>query len=255
MSIVYRTCSMISSVHQDEILSLAVSHNNEYIVTGSRDRFIIVLRFETGEIEHSIEQHTDAVTAVALTQDDALLISGLSCHLCSLVNFTERKIIVCYLASRDQTIKRWTFHGMHLLDIIDTIGSPITNMIISTDDTFIIVSCDNTTVQVKSLVTGSDIHNLDGHATEVTSLAVSHDSMCCYVGCSNAHIYVYNLRSRLLLRTLTHHDSTVNDLFISADDHFLFSAAQVCCFNWQDNFSQTLLNVIHMLHSRIQSML
>ena len=135
------------------------------------------------------------------------------------------------LASRDQTIKRWTFRGMQLLDIIDTIGSPITHMIISTDDIFIIVSCDNTTVQVKSLVTGSDIHNLEGHIAEVTSLSVSNDSVCCYVGCSNSNIYVYNLRSQILLRTLTHHETSVNDLYISADDCFLFSAAEVYYLN------------------------
>lgn len=59
---------------------MTVSHNNEQIVTGSRDRLIVVLRLETGEIEHSVEQHTDAVTAIALTQDDAVLVSGLSFH-------------------------------------------------------------------------------------------------------------------------------------------------------------------------------
>ncbi len=69
------------SIHQDEILCMTVSHNNEQIVTGSRDRLIVVLRLETGEIEHSIEQHTEAVTAVALTQDDAILVSGWSIKL------------------------------------------------------------------------------------------------------------------------------------------------------------------------------
>lgn len=63
-------------MNQDEILCMIISHNNEYIVTGSRDRLIVVLRLETGEIEHSIEQHTDAITALALTQDDGLLLSG-----------------------------------------------------------------------------------------------------------------------------------------------------------------------------------
>ena len=117
---------------------------------------------------------------------------------------------------------------MQLLDVIDTTKSPIRHMIISTDDTFTIVACDDTSVQVKSLVTGSDIHHLEGHTSEVTSLAMAHDSICCYVGCSNAHIYVYNLRSRLLLRTLTHHDSVINDLYVSTDDCFLFTAAEVC---------------------------
>lgn len=71
------------------------------------------------------------------------------------------------LASRDQTIKRWTFNEMQLLDVIDMVGSPIKQMIISTDDTFIIVACQDTTVQVKSLVTGSNIHNLEGHSADV----------------------------------------------------------------------------------------
>ena len=199
---------------------MTVSHNNEHIVTGSRDRFITVLRLESGEVEHSVEQHTDAVTSLALTQDDILLISGWSSDV-------DRSSLISPLASRDQTIKRWTFRGMQLLDVIETLGSPVTHMIISNDDTFIIGSCENNTVQVKSLVTGSDIHHLEGHATEVTSLAVTNDSMCCYVGCQNGHIYVYNLRSRALLRTLKHHDSPVHDLYMSADDYFLYSASEV----------------------------
>jgi WD40 repeat protein len=203
---------------------MTVSHNNELIVTGSRDRLIVVLRLETGEVEHSIEHHSDAVTAVALTQDDAILVSGL------LFKHVRKIFDGLLLASRDRTIKRSTFRGMQLLDIINTVGSPIRHMIISTDDTFILAACDDTSVQVKSLVTGSDIHHLEGHSSEVTSLAMSHDSICCYVGCSNSHVYVYNLRSRLLLRTLTHHDSSVNDLYLSMDDCFLFSAAEVCSF-------------------------
>ena len=127
---------------------------------------------------------------------------------------------------------------MQLLDVIETVASPITHMIISTDDTFIIVSCDHSIVQVKSLVTGSDVHNLEGHTSEVTSLSMTNDSMCCYVGCSNSNIYVYNLRSQILLRTLTHHDSAVNDLYISPDDYFLFSAAE---------------NAIHVLNIKQQS--
>ncbi|CAF0973162.1 unnamed protein product [Rotaria sordida] len=50
---------------------------------------------------------------------------------------------------------------MQLVNTIDAIGSPIRHMIISTDDTFIVIACDDASVQVKSLVTGSDIHNLE----------------------------------------------------------------------------------------------
>lgn len=56
---------------------------------------------------------------------------------------------------------------MQLINVIDTVGSSIRHMAISTDDTFIVVSCDDASVQVKSLVTGSGIHNLEGHPTDV----------------------------------------------------------------------------------------
>lgn len=154
------------------------------------------------------------------------------------------------LASRDQTIKRWTFRGMQVIDTIDTTGSPITHMAISSDDVFIVVSCQNTTIQVKSLVTASDIHNLEGHSSEVTSLSISNDAMCCYVGCSNGYIYIYNLRSRVLLQSLKQHDSAIIDLYMSVDDCFLFSASEVKIILCVFLFKYLKQNI----HFRIQSM-
>ena len=75
--------------------------------------------------------------------------------------------LLSYLASRDQTIKRWIFRSMQLLNIIDTIGSPIRYMCVSNDYTFIIVACDDASVQIKSFVTGSNVHHLEGHSGEV----------------------------------------------------------------------------------------
>lgn len=138
---------------------------------------------------------------------------------------------------------------MQLLDVIETLGSPVTHMIVSTDDTFIIASCENNTVQVKSLITGSDVHHLEGHSSDVISLAVTNDSMCCYVGCHNGHIYVYNLRSRALLRTLKHHDSPVNDLYMSSDDYFLYSASDVRI----SLFHFDLFSIDQKFHFRIRS--
>lgn len=148
-----------------------------------------------------------------------------------ILNMTKKDNIdfskILFQASRDQTVKRWSFHDMQLIDTIETINSPITHMITSKDDIFIVLSCINSTVQVKSLITGSDVHNLEGHSSEITSLSVSNDSNYCFVGCTNSHIYVYDLRSRTLLQTLTHHNSSVNDICMSANDYFLFTASEV----------------------------
>jgi hypothetical protein len=79
-----------------------MSHDNEHIVMGSRDRMLTVVRLETGEIEYSIEQHTDAVTGVALTQDDAILITGMYSHEMSLLSI---EFYVRYVTDKHHAIK------------------------------------------------------------------------------------------------------------------------------------------------------
>lgn len=98
------------------------------------------------------------------------------------------------LASRDQTIRRWTFRGLQSLDVIDTIGSPIRHMVISSDDTFIVVACQDMTVQVKSLVTGSDIHHLEGHTSEVSEQIIYEPMIT-----NPIFIFHFHIRSPVLL--------------------------------------------------------
>lgn len=47
-------------------------------MTGTYDRLINVISIETGDIVHSIEKHFDAVTALAISLDDTILMSGKS---------------------------------------------------------------------------------------------------------------------------------------------------------------------------------
>ncbi len=63
--------------HQaSQILCAVLSHSDEYIITGTAGNDINVIRIETGEIVHTGNKHVDAVTALAITKDDTILISG-----------------------------------------------------------------------------------------------------------------------------------------------------------------------------------
>jgi WD40 repeat protein len=46
------------------------------LITGTYDRLINVIQVENGEVVHSIEKHFDAITALAISLDDTILVSG-----------------------------------------------------------------------------------------------------------------------------------------------------------------------------------
>lgn len=54
-----------------------MTHSDEFIVTGTNDRLINVIRIENGDVIYSIEKHYDAVTALAISLDDSILVSGI----------------------------------------------------------------------------------------------------------------------------------------------------------------------------------
>ena len=100
-------------------------------------------------------------------------------------------------------------------------------MIITSDNTFVVIGCENKSVQVKSLLTGTDIHDLVGHNSEISCLASSGDCERIYVACTDSKLYLYDLKSRELIAILIEQESTINDLRISSDNSFLFSSSGV----------------------------
>lgn len=117
---------------------------------------------------------------------------------------------------------------MQLVDTISTIYSPITCMTMTSDNTFIIIGCENHSVQVKSLITGSDVHELAGqNGPAVNSLVTSSDGERVYVGCADSKLYLYDIKTRELIAVLVEQEAAVHDLCLSADSSFLFSSSGV----------------------------
>jgi WD40 repeat protein len=88
-------------------------------------------------------------------------------------------------------------------------------------------ACENKTVQVKSLITGSDVHELPVFESNITCLAVSNDCKHIYVACADTKLYLYNILTCELIAILIEQNSSINNLKISSDNSFLFSSSGV----------------------------
>jgi hypothetical protein len=94
---------------------------------------------------HSIEKHFDAITALAISLDDTILVTGLwhiffFFSIFKLIkNIFSVFVIIEKIASLDKSVKRWSFEDMQVIDTISTIYSPVTSMVITCDNTFVII--------------------------------------------------------------------------------------------------------------------
>ena len=62
--------------HEGGITSIAVPSNNSLVVTGAKDKQVIVWNFKHGSVNHKLCLHTDVIVKVAITFDGNVVISG-----------------------------------------------------------------------------------------------------------------------------------------------------------------------------------
>ena len=62
--------------HKDVVSCVVVTDGNRSVVSGSHDTRLLVWNMQAGDVEHQLIGHTDHVTAVRVTADGHIAVSG-----------------------------------------------------------------------------------------------------------------------------------------------------------------------------------
>jgi len=175
--------------HWEKVLAVAISHDDQWIASGSRDNSVRLWDANKGLVEKTLVGHSDEVWAVAFSPDSRRIASG----------------------SKDKTIKLWetltgglkTFIG-HKAAVAAVVFSPDGRLIVSGSWDQTIRVWETTTALVEMI--------LVGHTAVVLSVAFSSTGHLIGSGSWDETVKLWDTMTGELQNTLVGHSGKVNNV-------------------------------------------
>ena len=102
--------------HDASVTTIASPVNNTIVVTGSKDKSVILWSFKDGTIIHKLTAHQDIIVKVAIKNDGSITISGTVYII--FVLFSLKLFLIIIIGSRDGVVNVWSsYYGVVLTSI------------------------------------------------------------------------------------------------------------------------------------------
>ncbi len=195
--------------HTWPVLSVSISSDNQFLVSGSADCTVKIWELKTGLLIATLREHSEPVYSVAITPDNQKVVSG----------------------SSDNTIKIWQLNTGELLATLTGHSDSIYSVAISPDgQTIASGSWDNTiklwdipsSIAVKA---GQAIQTFTGHSDWVYSLAFSLDGEILASGSWDRTIKLWDITKGKLIKSLLGHSDRIFSVAFSPHEAILASAS------------------------------
>lgn len=227
-----------NSHHTVGVLCVAINHAETLVLSGSEVGTICAVNLRNGTLISRLEHHRGMVTCMGVNAGDDVLVSG----------------------STDRTVVVWSLDSFCILNEI-LLMRPVLHMDISLDSTFLLLSLDDNSLQVRALTTGTGVHTLQpasssisGPTAVVSYVRFAEDNCRCVVGYADGRLLLFDIHSARQLQALNGHTEMITAILPQKDDHFLITCGgnKIVIWNFypvkrvdQANLSDTMDKVIH----------
>ncbi len=155
--------------HSHWVLSVAISSNGQYLVSGSIDKTVKLWNLKTKINVHTFTGHTSWVNVVKITPDNQTLISG----------------------SADKTIKLWNLEKKELVHTFNGHTGWITSLAISSDSKFLVSGSTDKTIKLWDLTQKKLLKTLEGHSDWIQNVAISSDDQSLVTGSRDGTLKIW----------------------------------------------------------------
>ena len=187
--------------HRDAVLTVAVSPNGRFAVSGGKDKTILVWKLDTGECIKTLDGHTQDVNSIVFSQDGRYLVSGGS----------------------DGAIRLWDFIKGESTVIFDGQEAPVYSVALSPDNDLVLSGDEEGIVKLWTVETGKLRRNLEGHLSQVTSVCFSPDMLSVVSASTDHTIKLWDIKRGRCYQSLNEHTSRVESVCLSSDGRLALS--------------------------------
>ncbi|XP_011298627.1 NACHT and WD repeat domain-containing protein 1 [Fopius arisanus] len=230
--------------HSNPVSCLAVTHQSQYLLTGSEDTTIIVWDLKELSMKRRICEHIASVLALTPALNNSVIVSGgedsriiatslLSGQVLMKVDHHRGPVTavrvdaageVLVSGSTDGTVCLWSLESFKLLNSIN-LPSPVSMLDVSGDSVFLLAVCEDEKLYVRSLATGTALHTLRGHQGPVKSVCLARDCRRAVAGGVDGRVSLFDIHSGKLIKALsTNSSADVTSVRVTEKDDFLITA-------------------------------
>jgi WD40 repeat protein/serine/threonine protein kinase len=173
---------MLLEEHQDEVTSVCLSADGQFILSGSMDNTVKLWEIATGNCLHTFAEHTDEITAVSLSADSQFALSG----------------------SNDRTLKLWDISTQSCKRCIHTYEGHtdrVTAVSLSVNGLYALSGSNDKTMKLWELTTGQCLRTFEGYAEAVTAVSLTPDGCYAISGSNDGTLKLWSLDWELEDRT------------------------------------------------------
>ena len=189
--------------HKGEVVSVAISHEQQYILSSSTDHTARLWQRETGEEIVVFAGHKGTVTAAAFSPDDQLILTG-----------SEDKTAGIWEAQSGKQIKQLSGH---IGEIEAVAWLP--------DGDFVLTASRDNSIKLWKVSNGQEIRTFRGHSYAVSAIACTHDGKFLLSGSWDHTARLWDIQSGEVVHLFKDHKAAVSSVAFSPDGKYMLTGS------------------------------
>ena len=217
--------------HNGHVTSVAFSHNDSLIVTGSYDDTAIIWNALTGDTIRTLRGHNGHVTSVAFSHNDSLIVTG----------------------SYDDTAIIWNASSGDAIRTLRGYKNDVNSVAFSHNDSLIVTGFLNNTAFIWDALTGDTIRTLRGHKGCVNSVAFSHNDSLIVTSSDDNTAIIWDALTGDIIRPLKRNYRDIEYVAFSHNDSLIVTGSYFDTAIVWDALTGDIIRVLKGDHNHIRS--